>query len=434
MAGSSCLLVRQERQSKIDEMKAQFTNLFVKNLDTETTQEEFTELFEKYGTITSAVVSVDEQGKNKGFGFVNYENHEDAQKAVDALHDKDYKGKPLYVARAQKKNERDDELKKSYEQAKSERMSKYQGVNLYVKNIDDEWDDAKLQAEFEAFGNITSCRIMRDEKGTSKGFGFVCFTTPDEATKAVSELNNKMIGNKPLYVSLAQRKDQRRQQLETQIAQRNHLRLQQAVAAGLPVPGYIGGPQMFYPGPGGYGAPPGARAGMGYPAPGMMPPRPRYAPPGQPMPGMMPGPYPPAPYNGVPAGYPRPPPNGAAPPAPGQPRAAGGPPPPAGAPPATTPPANGAPRPPVQGAPPAPQTRPPPAGAPAAGARAAGRPAPTPRGPNTPLVEGSGLTAAALAAASPMEQKQMLGEVIYIKIFNVHPELAGKITGETIVI
>ncbi|KAG9049673.1 Protein phosphatase PP2A regulatory subunit B [Tulasnella sp. UAMH 9824] len=431
---------KKERQSKIDEMKAQFTNLYIKNIPLETTDEEFTELFTQFGAVTSAIVQRDEEGNNKGFGFVNYERHEEAAKAVEELHDKEFKDSKLYVQRAQKKNERQEELKKSYEAAKMESMAKYQGVNLYVKNIDDEFDDDKLRAEFEAFGNITSCKIMRDEKGTSKGFGFVCFETPDEATKAVSEMNGKMVGSKPLYVSLAQRKEQRRQQLESQIAQRNHVRLQQAAASGMPVPGYMA-PQMYYPGPQGYPPPPGGRPGMGYPQPGMMPPRPRYAPPGQQVPGMPPmaapyGQVPPQGYAQVPPGYPPRGANGSGPTPPGGPRAGPGGPPPPNAPPAGARPApNAAPATNGNG------TRAPPAGpagsaprAPAgAGAPAGGRGAPRnvsgQRAPNAPLVEGSGLTAAALAAASPMEQKQMLGEVIYIKIFAQHPELAGKITG-----
>lgn len=73
---------------------------------------------------------------------------------------------------------------------------------------------------------------MKDEREVSKGFGFVCFSAPDEATKAVTELNGKMVGTKPLYVSLAQRKDVRKQQLEAQINQRNQIRAQQMVRRG----------------------------------------------------------------------------------------------------------------------------------------------------------------------------------------------------------
>jgi polyadenylate-binding protein len=242
--------VLQERQAKFDEAKKAFTNIYVKNLDTEVADDTFEALFTQFGPVTSCLIQRDEEGKSKGFGFVNFDHHDDAQRAVEALHDTDLQGKKLFVTRAQKKSEREAELRQQYETAKMEKLSKYQGVNLYIKNLDDDVDDDRLRNEFEPFGTITSARVMRNENGSSKGFGFVCFSAPEEATKAVAEMNNKMMGSKPLYVSLAQRREVRRQQLESQIAQRNNLRMQQAMGAG-GLPGFMGGPMYYPPGPGG---------------------------------------------------------------------------------------------------------------------------------------------------------------------------------------
>jgi polyadenylate-binding protein len=232
---------KKERESKVAEQRSKFTNIYVKNLDSKVTQEEFEEMFVKFGPVVSASLSVDEQGASKEFGFVNYVNHADAQKAVDEMNEKVINEKPIYVGRAQKKNEREEELRKQYEKIREEKLSKYQGVNLYVKNLDDSVDDDKLREDFSPFGVITSAKVMFDEKtGTSKCFGFVCFTTPDEATKAVTEMNGRIMNNKPIYVALAQRKETRRAQLAVQIQQRN-IRMQPMV----PGPQYPG--QMFYP-------------------------------------------------------------------------------------------------------------------------------------------------------------------------------------------
>lgn len=57
---------------------------------------------------------------------------------------------------------------------------------MYVKNIDDDITDDELRLHFSQCGTITSAKIMKDDKGVSKGFGFVCFSKPEEANKAVS--------------------------------------------------------------------------------------------------------------------------------------------------------------------------------------------------------------------------------------------------------
>uniref|UniRef100_A0A8H7TPI1 Polyadenylate-binding protein, cytoplasmic and nuclear n=1 Tax=Bionectria ochroleuca TaxID=29856 RepID=A0A8H7TPI1_BIOOC len=338
---------KKDRQSKFEEMKANFTNVYVKNIAPEVSDDDFRVLFEKFGDVTSSSLARDQEGKSRGFGFVNFTTHEAAAKAVDDLNNKDFRGQDLYVGRAQKKHEREEELRKSYEAARLEKANKYQGVNLYIKNLDDDVDDEKLRQMFSEFGPITSAKVMRDsltegsdeekdgkdketkeeekeeakeetkeskeseedegaEKkgdkkgdkklGKSKGFGFVCFSNPDDATKAVAEMNQRMVNGKPLYVALAQRKDVRKSQLEASIQARNQLRMQQAAAAaGMPQQ-YMQPPVFYAPGQQQPGFIPqqGGR-GLPFPQPGM----------GLPQQGGRPGQFPGYPQQGGRGGVPQ---------------------------------------------------------------------------------------------------------------------------------
>lgn len=67
--------------------------------------------------------------------------------------------KTLYVARFQKRVEREAEKKRQRDQKRLEQRAKYQGVNLFIKNLDDTIDDERLRREFAKFGNITSAKV-----------------------------------------------------------------------------------------------------------------------------------------------------------------------------------------------------------------------------------------------------------------------------------
>uniref|UniRef100_A0A8C7GH73 Polyadenylate-binding protein n=1 Tax=Oncorhynchus kisutch TaxID=8019 RepID=A0A8C7GH73_ONCKI len=195
---------RKEREAELGARAREFTNVYIKNFGEDMDDEKLRELFGKYvpGPALSIRVMTDDSGKSRGFGFVSFERHEDAQRAVDEMNGKDFNGRQVYVGRAQKKGERQTELKRKFEQMKQDRMTRYQGVNLYVKNLDDGLDDERLRKEFSPFGTITSAKVMM-EGGRSKGFGFVCFSSPEEATKAVTEMNGRIVATKPLYFMAA---------------------------------------------------------------------------------------------------------------------------------------------------------------------------------------------------------------------------------------
>ncbi|XP_037081802.1 polyadenylate-binding protein 4-like [Pollicipes pollicipes] len=415
---------RKEREKELGEKAKRFTNVFVKNFGDELDDEKLLELFQPFGTISSHKVAAGEDGKAKGFGFVSFEDPEAAEAAVNDMNGKEINGKTIYVGRAQKKAERQHELKRKFEQIKLERMNRYQGVNLYVKNLDDGIDDERLRREFAQFGTITSARVMMED-GRSRGFGFVCFSSPEEATKAVTEMNGRIVSSKPLYVALAQRKEDRKAHLASQYMQR---------MTSMRMPGVN---PMFQPSGGGYFVPTMPQATQRFYPPAQMAhqmrPGPRWQQPGgqmrlggQAQPGMA------APFRAQAQRQP------------GQAAAAGA---MRGLQAQARPmagqqalmPAGMQPRPmaPQPGA--APQPRPSYKFTPnmrnpmqqlAGGVVAQPPLAPQPLAQAAVRVQGQEpLTASMLAAAPEQEQKQMLGERLFPMIQHMYPELAGKITG-----
>ena len=82
-------------------------NIFVGNLDFNTSEEELRQAFEGYGQVDRVSIMTDrETGRSRGFGFVEMTNAEDGEKAIAALNGSQLGGRTLNVNEARPKAER----------------------------------------------------------------------------------------------------------------------------------------------------------------------------------------------------------------------------------------------------------------------------------------------------------------------------------------
>jgi len=389
----------------------EFTNIYVKHFPDEWEEAKLLEFFSAVGKVTSSCLMSD--GKGRKFAFLNFEDASEAKTCVDEMNKKDMRehgvaeqeesgdnpidhpSHLLYVTRAESKQERQRKLRDA-NNASAGNKGGGQGVNLFVKNLEEATDDAALQELFEPFGKITSVAAMKDSDGKCKGFGFVSYATPDEATKAVTEMHLKVVKGKPLYVGLAEKKEDRAERLRQRYmagqmggSKGKGSKGGGKGSGGMPQQGMMQ-PQMMgmmrppIPGGGGQGVMPQMMGMMRPPMPGMM--QQQMMGKGGPMP-MMPNPQ----MMGMMG-------KGGMPGKPGMPMN------------------------PMGGMMPQGMMRPPMAGG------MPGQMRPAMQGQQASPGAGP-ISAAALAAAPPGVQKQMLGEKLYPVIAKMQPELAGKITG-----
>jgi cold-inducible RNA-binding protein len=82
-------------------------NIFVGNLDFNTSEDELRQIFEAYGQVDRVSIMTDrDTGRSRGFGFVEMSNAEDGEKAIAALNGSKLGGRTLNVNEARPKVER----------------------------------------------------------------------------------------------------------------------------------------------------------------------------------------------------------------------------------------------------------------------------------------------------------------------------------------
>ena len=81
--------------------------IYIGNLPWSATEAELTEMFTKFGSVASASIVTDrETGRSRGFGFLEMNEAEDADKAIKALDGTDLGGRALRVNEAEQRERR----------------------------------------------------------------------------------------------------------------------------------------------------------------------------------------------------------------------------------------------------------------------------------------------------------------------------------------
>uniref|UniRef100_F6Y5H7 RRM domain-containing protein n=1 Tax=Ciona intestinalis TaxID=7719 RepID=F6Y5H7_CIOIN len=166
------------------------TNLIVNYLPQTLSDQEFYQLFNNVGAVTSARIIRDKQsGYSFGYGFVDYVKPEDADKAIQQLNGHPIQHKTIKVAFSKPAG------------------ADSKNINLYVAGLNPDTSEESLKQRFSSYGTIIQTRVLKDKNtNLCSGIGFVLFNTKDEAMAAIKALNGAVFSQastSPLVVKFA---------------------------------------------------------------------------------------------------------------------------------------------------------------------------------------------------------------------------------------
>jgi len=175
------------------------TNLIVNYLPQAMTQDDLRSLFSSMGELESCKLIRDKvSGQSLGYGFVNFVNATDAEKAITTLNGLKMQLKTIKVSFARPST------------------PLIKDANLYVSGLPKTMTHEDLQRVFQPYGRIITSRILQDAcTGMSRGVGFVRFDKRPEAENAINNLNNTipLKCKDPITVKFANNPSQKSQQV-----------------------------------------------------------------------------------------------------------------------------------------------------------------------------------------------------------------------------
>ncbi|QIW99069.1 hypothetical protein AMS68_004587 [Peltaster fructicola] len=173
------------------------TNVYIRGLLPETTDEMLEQWGRRFGDIKSSKSIIDmNSGLCKGFGFVKYHNYEDAENCIRGFHFLGYE-ESFY--------------------SKLKTFADEQNTNLYVSNLPKSMNEHEL-ANLFAPHKVCSARILRDKNGHGRGVGFARFENRDACEEVIKSFNSQAMdeGAEDAQIQIRYADTQEQKQLKQQ--------------------------------------------------------------------------------------------------------------------------------------------------------------------------------------------------------------------------
>jgi len=168
--------------------QAQSHRVYVGNLSWDVAWQDLKDHMRDAGEVNHAEVICESNGRSKGCGIVEFATAEEAQKAISTLTDTELKGRMIFVRE-------DRETSSGSSGGQGQRSN---NCSVYVRNLSFETSWQDLKDHMRKAGNVDQATLLSDSQGNSAGTAVVVYQRPQDAARAIRELQNSELSGRNL--------------------------------------------------------------------------------------------------------------------------------------------------------------------------------------------------------------------------------------------
>jgi RNA recognition motif-containing protein len=184
--------------SDASDVQAQSRRVYVGNLSWDVTWQELKEHMRSAGEVVFAEVITEPSGRSKGCGIVQYATDAEAKEAISALTHTELKGRNIFV-REDREGTSGGPSGGSGGHGRSHNYAGSASASVYVWNLSYETSWQDLKDHMRKAGNVDQATILTDANdGSSIGCGIVVYQKPQDAQRAIRELQESELNGRPI--------------------------------------------------------------------------------------------------------------------------------------------------------------------------------------------------------------------------------------------